>query len=172
MVDRFSDHDRSRRLREKQSGCSLRPMFLGHFACRRCIPTLLLAFGLWEKLSDRNAGFVSSLVAELRTNCPEVCVRRWLAIWPFLAICCPAVSGVLPRQTFHADKNLLFAARDEDPSSGHFVRTQARWPVHSLGARHNSGHVSLCSRSSWRSPNGSIAVCWAAFWCVYVVCQM
>ena len=53
-------------------------MFLGHFACRRRIPTLLLAYGLWGKLSDRNAGFVSSLVAVLRRNCPEVCVRRRL----------------------------------------------------------------------------------------------
>ena len=28
-------------------------MFLGHFACRRCIPILLLAYGMWGKLSDR-----------------------------------------------------------------------------------------------------------------------
>ena len=48
MVDRFSDHDRSRSLRSFTA-----PMFLGHFACRRCIPILLLAYGLWGKLSDR-----------------------------------------------------------------------------------------------------------------------
>ena len=64
MVDRLSDHDRSRRSREMQSGRSLPQVkltFLAHFARRRCIPTLLPAYGLWRKLSDRNAGFVGSL---------------------------------------------------------------------------------------------------------------
>ena len=37
-------------------------MFMGHFACRRYIPTLPPAYGLWGKLSDRNAGFVKRFI--------------------------------------------------------------------------------------------------------------
>ena len=121
-------------------------MFLGHFACRRCIPTLLLAYGLCGKLSDRNAGFVSSLVAVLRRNCPEVCVRRRLDLIGILAISRGLLSGSFPRSP------------SSDFSRGHKfpVRRARRGPifetycaytslvgVRSLGARHNSGQVSF-----------------------------
>ena len=170
MVDRFSVHGRSRRSRTFTA-----PMFLVHFACRRYIPTLLLAFGLWGKLSDWNAGFVSSLVAVLRRNCPEVCVRCRLDLIGILALSRGLPSGSFPRSPssdFSRGHKFPVRRARRGPIFGAFCANTSLVAVHSLGARHNSGQVSLCSRSSWRLPNGSIAVCWAAFLCVYVVCQM
>ena len=121
-------------------------MFLGHFACRRCIPTLLLAYGLWEKLSDWNAGFVSSLVAVLRRNCPEVCVRCRLDLIGILALSRGLPSGSFPRSPSsdfsHGHKFRVRCAR-RGPIFGTFCTNTSLVDVHSLGARHNSGQVSL-----------------------------
>ena len=73
-----------------------RPRTVHRALCARAsIAILLPAHGLWGRASDRNAGLVGSLVAVLRRDCPEVCVRRqlnfkgicgtfsWFASWLF-----------------------------------------------------------------------------------------
>ena len=115
-------------------------MFLGH--CRRCIPTLLLAFGLWGKLSDRNAGFVSSLITVLRRNCPEVCVRRRLDLIGNLAISRELLSGSFrrsPSSDFSRGHKFTVRRARRGPIFGTFCANTSLVAVHSLGARHDSG---------------------------------
>ena len=132
MVDRFSDHDRSRRLREKQSGRALHRLTSGLRAV--------------EKLSDRNAGFVSSLVAVLRRNCPEVCVRRRLDLMGILALSRGLLSGSFPRSPssdFSRGHKFPVRRARRGPIFGTFCANTSLVGVHSLGARHNSGQVSF-----------------------------
>ena len=102
--------------------------------------------GLWGKLSDWNAGFVRSLVAVLRRNCPEVCVRRRLDLIGILALSRGLLSGSFPRSPssgFSRGRKFPVGRARRGPISGTFCANTSLVGVHSLGARHNSGQVPL-----------------------------